>query len=97
MAIGNGFMAHGGKSIRGARIFTDAAGQTHVGEFEYKGEPASATEDSIVPKGATTYFEAPAVGVLVRGFPAHFTTGYHNDPAHQHQLTFMIDGTAAGG
>jgi len=95
--VGKDFMVKDGKSIHGVRIYTDKDGQTHVGEFRYDGMPSSGAGDSIVPKGCKIYFEGPAVGVLVRSFPPHFTTGYHNDPAHQHQLTFMIEGTAGGG
>ena len=95
--VGKGFMAKDGKSVHGVRIYTDKNGQTHVGAFKYDGKPATGDADSLVPKGCTSFFEGPAVGVLVRSFPSHFTTGYHNDPAHQHQLTFMIEGTAGGG
>ena len=92
-----GFMAKDRKSIHGVRIYTDGNGNTHAGRFIYPGAPVAEAPDSIVPKGATVYFESAAAEVLIRGFPPHFTTGYHNDPAHQHQLTFTMDGYSAGG
>src|SRR5215813_9648039 len=75
-----GFMAKDKKSIRGVRIYNGKDGETHAGRFDYPGAQAPVTEDSIVPKGATVYFENKAAEVLIRGFPPHFTTGYHNDP-----------------
>ncbi|HLG89365.1 MAG TPA: hypothetical protein VKZ79_19475 [Alphaproteobacteria bacterium] len=92
-----GFMSKDKKSIHGVRIYTDGNGNTHAGRFVYPGAPVAEAPDSIVPKGATVYFENAAAEVLIRGFPPHFTTGYHNDPAHQHQLTFTMDGYSAGG
>lgn len=94
----HGFLSKDGKTVRGHRIFTDADGNTHVGDLELKGTPAAAGGgDSIVPAGCTRFFEGPAVAVLVRAFPPKFDTDYHNDPAHQHQLVFTIQGVAGGG
>lgn len=85
------------KPIQLQRIFTDADLKTHVGRMAFKPEPVTEGEDSLVPPGCTRYFENKAMGVLVRRFPAGFTTGYHNDPTGQHQLIFTIEGTATGG
>jgi len=92
-----GFLSKDGKSILGKRIYTDKDGNTHVGDLEMKGAPAPGGADSIVPTGCTSFFEGPAVAVLVRAFPAKFDTDYHNDPAHQHQLVFTVQGVAGGG
>jgi hypothetical protein len=92
-----GFMSKDGKSIHGRRIFTDKDGNTHVGDLELKGTLAEGGSGSIVPAGCTSFFEGPAVAVLVRAFPPKFDTDYHNDPAHQHQLVFTMQGVAAGG
>jgi hypothetical protein len=93
----HGFLSKDGKSIHGKRIYTDKDGNTHVGDLALKGTPAAGGADSIVPAGCTSFFEGPAVAVLVRAFPAKFDTDYHNDPAHQHQLVFTIQGVAGGG
>jgi hypothetical protein len=85
------------KSIHGARILTGTDGRTSVATFDHPGEPAPGAADSIVPAGATVYVEGPAIDVKVLRFPAHFTSGYHNAPPHQHELIFVIDGVAAGG
>ena len=82
--------------ITGTRVLTHPDGITRIGTFTYEGKQATGAQDSLVPPGCTVFYEGPAVGVLLRRFPPKFTTGYHNDPAHQHQLIFHLEGHAAG-
>jgi hypothetical protein len=84
------------KAIGGTRIWTRPDGTTTIGRFEAAGTLVRPGEDSIVPPGCTRYIEGPAVSVVLRSFPAGFTSGYHNDPPGQHQLTFSIAGIAEG-
>lgn len=85
-----------GNNMQGVRIHTHADGITRVGKFSYEGKKVAGVKDSLVPAGCTSYFEGPAVGVLLRRFPPKFTTGYHNDPPGQHQLVFHLEGEAGG-
>jgi hypothetical protein len=89
-------MSKNAKSIQGARILTHPDGITRVGTFTYEGKAGSGAPDSLVPAGCTAFYEGPAVAVLLRRFPPKFTTGYHNDPAHQHQFIFHLEGEAGG-
>lgn len=85
-----------GKRIQGTRVLTHPDGITRVGTFTYEGKPASGAPDSLAPAGSTVFYEGPAIAVMLRRFPAQFTTGYHNDPAHQHQKILHLEGEAGG-
>jgi len=91
-----GFMTPEG-AIQAKRTYTDADGKTRCGSLEWKGAPVPAGEDTIVPPGCIRYFEDKAVSMLIRRFVPGMTTDYHTDPAHEHQLTFMLEGTAKVG
>lgn len=84
------------KNLTGIRVLTGKDGITRIGKFNFPGKKATGAAASLVPAGCTTFYEGPAVGVLLRRFPRNFTTGYHNDPAHQHQLILHLEGEAAG-
>jgi quercetin dioxygenase-like cupin family protein len=92
-----GFLTKNGKAINAKRTFTDADGKTHCDTITWKATPAAAGEDSIIPVGCTRYYESPAVSMLVRHFLPGMKTDYHTDPAHEHQVTFMLAGEAAVG
>ncbi len=92
-----GFLTKDGKAISAKRTFTDSDGKTHCDVIEWKGTPVAAGEDSIVPEGCTRYYEDKAVSMLIRHFLPGMKTDYHTDPAHEHQVTFMLDGEAAVG
>jgi hypothetical protein len=86
-----------GRGIVAKRTFTDAEGKTHCGTVEWKGAVVQAGEDSIVPAGCVRYYESTAVSMLVRAFVGGMKTDYHTDPAHEHQVTFMLQGEAEVG
>lgn len=91
------FLDKSGKAIVAKRTYTDADGKTHCGIVEWKGAPVSAGTDSIVPPGCTRYYEGKALSMLIRQFVPGMKTDYHTDPAHEHQVTFMLDGEAQVG
>jgi hypothetical protein len=88
------FLNKKGTAIVAKRTFTDDEGKTHCGTVEWKGAVVQGGEDSIVPAGCTRYYEGTALSMLVRGFVAGMKTDYHTDPAHEHQVTFMLEGDA---
>jgi len=91
------FLNKKGTAIVAKRTFTDADGKTHCGTVEWKAAVVQAGEDSIVPAGCTRYYEGPALSMLVRAFVSGMKTDYHTDPAHEHQVTFMLQGEAKVG
>ena len=91
------FLNKAGTAIEARRTFTDADGKTHCGIVEWKGAPVAKGESSIVPAGCTRYYEGKAISMLIRQFIPGMKTDYHTDPAHEHQVTFMLDGEAAVG
>ncbi len=91
-----GFMTPNG-AIKTKRTYTDAEGKTHCDAQEWKGASVPAGEATIVPPGCIRYFEDKAVSMLIRRFVPGMTTDYHTDPAHEHQVTFMLEGTAKVG
>jgi hypothetical protein len=90
------FKSKDGRGVQGVRIHTHPDGITRVGAFAYEGKTVAGVIGSLVPAGCTSFYEGPAVGVLLRRFPPKFTTGYHNDPPKQHQLVFHLEGEAGG-
>ena len=92
-----GFLSTDGKAISAKRTFTDAEGKTHCDVIQWKATPIAAGEASIVPPGCTRYYEGKALSMLVRHFLPGMKTDYHTDPAHEHQVTFMLAGVAAVG
>ena len=92
-----GFMSKDGKAIVAKRTFTDAEGKTHCDTIQWKATPIGENEDTIVPAGCTRFYESKALSMLLRRFVPGMTTDYHTDPAHEHQVTFFIDGEAAVG
>jgi len=92
-----GFLSKVGKAITAKRTFTDSEGKTHCDTIQWKATPFAAGEESIVPAGCTRFYESKALSMLVRHFLPGMKTDYHTDPAHEHQVTFMLDGEAAVG
>ena len=83
--------------IAGPRTYTDAAGKTHCGTFDWQGETAPDGNTSLVPAGCVRYYEGKAISMLVRKFIPGMATDYHTDPAGEHQVTFMLAGQAKVG
>ncbi len=92
-----GFLSKDGKAITAKRTFTDADGKTHCDTIQWHATPVAAGAETIVPAGCTRFYEGKAVSMLIRRFVPGMKTDYHTDPAHEHQVTFMLDGEAAVG
>jgi quercetin dioxygenase-like cupin family protein len=92
-----GFLTEDGKAITAKRTFTDAEGKTHCDTIQWPATPIAAGEATIVPAGCTRFYEGTALSMLIRHFLPGMKTDYHTDPAHEHQVTFMLDGEAAVG
>jgi quercetin dioxygenase-like cupin family protein len=92
-----GFLSKDGKMIIAKRTYTDAEGKTHCDTIQWHATPIAAGEDTIVPPGCTRFYESKALSMLIRHFLPGMKTDYHTDPAHEHQVTFMLDGEAAVG
>jgi hypothetical protein len=92
-----GFLSKDGTAIIAKRTFTDGEGKTHCDTIEWHAMPTAAGEATIVPAGCTRFYESKALSMLIRHFLPGMKTDYHTDPAHEHQVTFMLDGVAAVG